>query len=192
MFVTGDSIVYSASDLAAAARCQYALLREFDAKLGRGPAVAVDDELMARAAVLGSAHEGRRLDQLRHEFGDAVAIIGRPAYTPAGLAAAADATRRAIANHAPVVYQAAMFDGRFVGFADFLIRDGHRYRVADTKLARSPTVTALLQLAARCCGWSDATASARTTSTTCCATESWWTYTRWYARAFGWAPTRSA
>lgn len=86
MFVTGDSIVYSASDLAAAARCQYALLREFDAKLGRGPAVAVDDELMARAAVLGSAHEGRRLDQLRHEFGDAVAIIGRPAYTPAGLA----------------------------------------------------------------------------------------------------------
>ncbi len=32
--------------------------------------------------------------------------------------------------------------------ADFLIRDGHRYRVADTKLARSPTVTALLQLAA--------------------------------------------
>lgn len=38
MFVTGDSIVYSASDLAAAARCQYALLREFDAKLGRGPA----------------------------------------------------------------------------------------------------------------------------------------------------------
>lgn len=148
MFVTGDSIVYSASDLAAAARCQYALLREFDAKLGRGPAVAVDDELMARAAVLGSAHEGRRLDQLRHEFGDAVAIIGRPAYTPAGLAAAADATRRAIANHAPVVYQAAMFDGRFVGFADFLIRDGHRYRVADTKLARSPTVTALLQLAA--------------------------------------------
>ncbi|EFD72924.1 conserved hypothetical protein [Mycobacterium tuberculosis GM 1503] len=41
-----------------------------------------------------------------------------------------------------------MFDGRFVGFADFLIRDGHRYRVADTKLARSPTVTALLQLAA--------------------------------------------
>lgn len=85
MFVTGDSIVYSASDLAAAARCQYALLREFDAKLGRGPAVAVDDELMARAAVLGSAHEGRRLDQLRHEFGDAVAIIGRPAYTPAGV-----------------------------------------------------------------------------------------------------------
>ncbi|MGB9307386.1 MAG: TM0106 family RecB-like putative nuclease, partial [Mycobacterium sp.] len=70
------------------------------------------------------------------------------AYTPAGLAAAAEATRRAVANRAPVVYQAAMFDGRFVGFADFLIRDGERYRVTDTKLARSAKVTALLQLAA--------------------------------------------
>ena len=39
-----------------------------------------------------------------------------------------------------------MFDGRFVGFADFLVRDGQRYRVVDTKLARSAKVTALLQL----------------------------------------------
>ncbi|OBG47466.1 nuclease [Mycobacterium alsense] len=148
MFVTGDSIVYSASDLAAAARCEYALLRDFDAKLGWGPAVAVEDELLARTAALGTEHERRRLDRLRDEFGDGVAIIGRPAYTLAGLTAAAEATRGAIADRAPVVYQAAMFDGRFVGFADFLVRDGERYRVTDTKLARSPKVTALLQLAA--------------------------------------------
>lgn len=148
MFVTGDSIVYSASDLAAAARCEYALLRDFDAKLGRGPAITVEDELLARTAALGNEHERRRLDQLRDEFGDAVAVIGRPAYTLAALAAAAEATERAIANRAPVVYQAAMFDGRFVGFADFLILDGEHYRVADTKLARSPKVTALLQLGA--------------------------------------------
>jgi uncharacterized protein len=148
VFLTGDTIVYSASDLAAAARCKYALLRDFDAKLGRGPAVPADDELLARAAALGTEHERRRLDQLRGEFGDAVAIIGRPAYTLAGLTAAAEATRRAVANRAPVVYQAAMFDGRFVGFADFLILDGEHYRVTDTKLARSPKVTALLQLAA--------------------------------------------
>lgn len=148
MFVADGSIVYSASDLAAAARCEYALLRDFDAKLGRGPAVAVEDELLARTAALGSEHERRRLDRLRDEFGDGVAIIGRPAYTPAGLTAAAEATRRAVANRAPVVYQAAMFDGRFVGFADFLVLDGERYRVTDTKLARSAKVTALLQLAA--------------------------------------------
>jgi predicted RecB family nuclease len=148
VFVNGDCIVYSASDLAAAARCEYALLRDFDAKLGRGPAVCIDDELLARTATLGTEHERRRLDRYRDEFGDAVAVIGRPAYTLAGLTAAADATRRAIANRAPVVYQAAMFDGRFVGFADFLVLDGERYRVTDTKLARSAKVTALLQLAA--------------------------------------------
>lgn len=148
MFLSDGTLVYSASDLASAARCEYALLRDFDAKLGRGPAAPVEDELLARAAVLGNRHERRRLDQLREEFGDGVAVIGRPAYTLAGLTAAAAATRQAIANHARVVYQAALFAGRFVGFADFLIRDGERYRIADTKLARSPQVTALLQLAA--------------------------------------------
>src|SRR5262249_39862617 len=122
VFVAGDRIIYSASDLAAAARCEYALLRDFDAKLGRGPAVPADDELLARTASLGNEHERRRLDQLRDEFGGDVAVIGRPAYTLAGFAAAAEATQRAIEKRAPVVYQAAMFDGRFVGFADFLIR----------------------------------------------------------------------
>jgi uncharacterized protein len=148
VFVTGDCVVYSASDLASAARCEYALLRDFDAKLGRGPAVSVEDELLARTAALGTEHERRRLDRYRDEFGDAIAVIGRPAYTLAGLTAAAEATRRAIANRAPVVYQAAMFDGRFVGFADFLTLDGEQYRVTDTKLARSAKVPALLQLAA--------------------------------------------
>ena len=47
-----------------------------------------------------------------------------------------------------MVYQAAMFDGRFVGFADFLVRRDGRYQVSDTKLARSAKVTALLQIAA--------------------------------------------
>lgn len=148
MFVTGDSIVYSASDLAAAARCEYALLRDFDAKLGWGPAAPAEDDLLERTAALGTDHERRELDRLRGDFGSGVAVIGRPAYTPAGFAAASEATRRAIAGGAPVVYQAAMFDGRFVGFADFLVRDGERYRVVDTKLARSANVTALLQLAA--------------------------------------------
>ena len=148
MFVTGDSIVYSASDLAAAARCEYALLRDFDAKLGWGPPAGAEDDLLARTAVLGNEHERRELERLRDKFGGAVAVIGRPAYTLAGLAASAEATRRAIAAGAPAVYQAAMFDGRLVGFADFLVRDDEQYRVIDTKLARSANVTALLQLAA--------------------------------------------
>jgi uncharacterized protein len=146
--MAGDNVIYSASDLAAASRCEYALLREFDARLGRGPGVAVEDELLTRTAALGDEHEQRRLRALREEFGDAVVVIGRPAYTVEALTAAATATQRAITNGAPVVYQATMFDGRFVGFADFLVRDGQHYRVTDTKLARSAKVTALLQLAA--------------------------------------------
>jgi predicted RecB family nuclease len=146
--MAGDSIIYSASDLAAAARCEYALLRDFDARLGRGPGVVVEDELLARTAALGDEHERRRLEQLREEFGDGVVVIGHPAYTVAALTAAAAATQRAIDTGATVVYQATMFDGRFVGFADFLVRDGDKYRVSDTKLARSAKVTALLQIAA--------------------------------------------
>jgi len=146
VFVADDRVIYSASDLAAAARCEYALLRSFDARLGRGPAVAVADELLARTADLGGEHEQRHLDELRSH--SHVAIIGRPAYTVAGLTAAAESTLRAVHDHAEVVYQAAMFDGRFVGFADFLVLDGQRYRLRDTKLARSVKVEALLQLAA--------------------------------------------
>jgi uncharacterized protein len=146
VFVTDGRVVYSASDLAAAARCEYALLRSFDARLGRGPAVAVEDELLARTAELGGEHEQRHLDALREQAD--VAIIGRPAYTVEGLTAAAEQTRRAVDRRAPVIYQAAMFDGRFLGFADFLVLDGEQYRLRDTKLARSVKVEALLQLAA--------------------------------------------
>ena len=152
MFVASDGaharVIYSASDLAAASRCEYALLRAFDAKLGRGPAVSVEDELLARTAKLGGEHEQRHLDELRELSQENVAIIGRPEYTVDGLTAAAEATMRAVERRAPVVYQAAMFDGRFVGFADFLVLDSEQYRLRDTKLARSVKVEALLQLAA--------------------------------------------
>ncbi|MFZ0717394.1 TM0106 family RecB-like putative nuclease, partial [Mycobacterium sp.] len=148
MFMAGDSVIYSASDLASAARCEYALLREFDAKLGRGQRVSVTDELLERTASLGDEHEQRRLDQLRDEHSD-VAVIGRPVpFTIENVTAAADQTARAIERGAAVVYQAAMFDGRFVGFADFLVRRDGKYQVSDTKLARSAKVTALLQIAA--------------------------------------------
>ncbi|MCX2930808.1 TM0106 family RecB-like putative nuclease [Mycobacterium sp. CVI_P3] len=146
MFVAEDRVIYSASDLAAAARCEFALLRAFDAQLGRGPAVSVTDELLARTAELGGQHEQRHLDELRAAAD--VTVIGRPVYTVPGLTAAATATLRAVERRAPVIYQAAMFDGRFVGFADFLLLEADRYRLRDTKLARSVKVEALLQLAA--------------------------------------------
>jgi predicted RecB family nuclease len=153
----GVDVIYSASDLAAAARCEYALLRRFDALLGWGPNTAADDDLLARTAELGDAHERRHLDQLRTETDDNITVIGRPRpYTVDGLIAAADSTKAAVQRRAPVIYQAAMFDGRFLGFADFLILTEDGYRLRDTKLARSVKVEALLQLAA----YADALAAA--------------------------------
>lgn len=146
MFVADGRVIYSASDLAAAARCEYALLRSFDAQLGRGPEVSTDDDLLARTADLGHQHEQRHLAEIREDTD--VTVIGRPAYTVSGLAAAAEHTMAAVHRRDPAIYQAAMFDGRFAGFADFLTFDGERYRLRDTKLARSVKVEALLQLAA--------------------------------------------
>lgn len=150
MFVAEGRVIYSASDLAAAARCEYALLRSFDAHLGWGPKVSTDDDLLARTADLGQDHEQRHLDEIRARTD--VTVIGRPAYTVAGLTTAADQTMEAVRRGDPAIYQAAMFDGRFAGFADFLTLepgpDGQRYRLRDTKLSRSVKVEALLQLAA--------------------------------------------
>ncbi|MGN7969399.1 TM0106 family RecB-like putative nuclease [Microbacterium sp. 22296] len=151
-------IVWSASDLKAAAECEFAWLRAIDAKLGR--IAAVDDPVDAtleRAARLGTAHEVRVLEEYRARLGDAVREI--PAARSSDAEALAEAVRltdAALADPAAeVVYQAAFATDEFVGFADFLVRepvpgaDGTRpWIVQDTKLARRARVTALMQLAA--------------------------------------------
>ena len=164
MFLLDDGvIVYSATDLTAAADCEYALLRSLDAKLGRSePLDLPADAMLARAASLGDDHEARVLAGLvdRHgpwdrASGRGVATISRPHGRPgrAQLDTAREETLEALRAGADVVFQAAFFDGRFSGWADFLVReaDGEHagsYAVYDTKLARHAKVTALLQLAA--------------------------------------------
>jgi predicted RecB family nuclease len=111
----------------------------------------------------GEAHERRWLRHLRECFGTAgVVEIGRPAPTRAGLAAAAQRTREALAAGVPVIYQGVLFDGGFQGRPDFLIathldprtgaargpaRASH-YEPYDAKLARHARPGAVLQLAA--------------------------------------------
>ncbi|RWR13676.1 TM0106 family RecB-like putative nuclease, partial [Microbacterium enclense] len=151
-------IVWSASDLKAAAECEFAWLRAIDAKIGRIDAVPdPEDATLERAAALGTAHELRVLDEYRHRLGGAVREI--PAARSSDVAALAEAVRltdAALADpSAEVVYQAAFATEEFVGFADFLVRepdagDGRPrpWVVQDTKLARRARVTALMQLAA--------------------------------------------
>jgi predicted RecB family nuclease len=59
------------------------------------------------------------------------------------------ATVAAIHANAPIIYQAALADERFAGFADFIILDETgKYQIWDTKLARSPKPSYAIQL---CC-----------------------------------------
>ena len=148
-------VVWSASDLKAAAECEFAWMRAIDAKLGRIDAVPdPDDPTLERAGRLGTAHELRVLAQYRERLGDAVVEIAETrSADDAAMTDAVAATRAALADPAVLVlYQAAFADDDFVGFADFLVREdgvpGAPWRVQDTKLARHARVTALMQLAA--------------------------------------------
>lgn len=144
-------IVWSASDLKAAAECEFAWLRAIDARLDRVPPVEEPEDLtLERAGRLGIAHEKRVLAEYIARFGtDVVEIPEVRSSDAGGLADAVARTNAALDSDADVTYQAAFSTRDFVGFADFLVRDEcHRWIVQDTKLARRARVTALMQLAA--------------------------------------------
>ncbi|SDE39078.1 TM0106 family RecB-like putative nuclease [Rhodococcus tukisamuensis] len=150
MFLLDDVLIYSASDLSQAAQCEYALLRRLDAKLGRIEPAGTDrrDAMLDRTSELGATHEQRQLDRYVERFGEGVVRIDRPRLDFEELSRANKATVAAARAGADVIYQGTFFDGRFLGFCDFLVREGDRYVVVDTKLSRHAKVTALLQLAA--------------------------------------------
>ncbi|WP_102194148.1 TM0106 family RecB-like putative nuclease [Microbacterium aurantiacum] len=145
-------VIWSASDLKAAAECEFAWCRALDAKLGRVPAVEEPENVtLARAARLGDVHEQNVLARYIDDLGETrVHRIDKVESRDAvALAAAVAETGEALRSEALVVFQAAFATPEFVGFADFLRRDDDgRWRVQDSKLARKARVTALMQLAA--------------------------------------------
>lgn len=149
VFLVGDTLHWSASDLASAALCEYATLRALDYKLGRVDSLELKrDPLQEHIARLGDRHEARILDRLKR--GSRVAVlehVERP-HTVENLSAAEQATREAFASDADVIYQPAFFDGEFFGYADFVLRTDEGWQVCDAKLARSAKPAALLQLGA--------------------------------------------
>ncbi|MBG6085278.1 TM0106 family RecB-like putative nuclease [Zhihengliuella flava] len=156
--IDNDVLIHSASDLVTASTCEYATLVTLDDLLKRRPAPDVArDEMAARAAALGDDHEHRVLAQLidqygRWEPGRAGGVLELPApgkSSPDVLDARRTETLAALTSGADVVFQGTFWDGQFVGYADFLIKnDDGRYAVWDTKLARHAKTTALLQIAA--------------------------------------------
>ncbi|WP_454049536.1 TM0106 family RecB-like putative nuclease [Cellulomonas sp. Marseille-Q8402] len=163
LILEDGALAYSATDMADAAACEFAVLRSLDARLGRvEPVLRTVDATRQRAGVLGAQHERRVLEgHLRQHgpfdpaTGQGVLVLARPRDTTReSLRAAHDATLQAVGAGADVVFQAGFFDGRFTGWADFLVREGRhtgrrpRYAVVDTKLARQERPTALLQVTA--------------------------------------------
>ena len=113
-----------------------------------------DDPVLDRIAKRGTEHELRFLEGLRSE-GVAVTTIAADEEMPYPdrLAKGRDETRSAMAAGADVIYQAVLFDGKRLGYADFLKRVAQPsdfgewgYEVWDAKLARHATAAAVLQL----------------------------------------------
>jgi predicted RecB family nuclease len=150
--------VYAATDLVGFLACshRFALERAALADLVKKP--IRNDRGVEAVAKRGEKHEQRYLADLRAE-GRTVVEIERPARDdprPYGecLRAQAAATEAAMHAGADVIYQATFFDGRWLGFADFLLRvdtpserlGSWSYEVADTKLARTAKASAILQV----------------------------------------------
>jgi len=150
-----DRLVLSPTDLTRFLGCAHASALDVEVALGRRPRPADGvDEQLAFIAARGLSHERAYLARLR-ESGRQVVEIPRDRDP----AAAEAATVAAMAAGASAIYQGTLFDGTWLGYADFLLRrdlapgeprsryGDWAYDLVDTKLARHLSAAALLQLA---------------------------------------------
>jgi len=149
--------VFSATDLVGYLACEHltALERAALAGLVERP-MRADPELDV-IRKRGFQHETRYLTDLTAS-GRAVVEIARNDDEERGerIRRQAEATIAAMASGADVIFQATFFDGRWLGYADFLQRvesperpsvwGPYHYEVADTKLARHVKAGAVLQI----------------------------------------------
>ena len=159
MQLVDGAIIVSATDLVGFLECGHLTTLE----LGRLDGLwekthqRIDPEVVLLQE-RGDAHELAYLEQLKAD-GRSVHIGTKDGLTtPDRLRAAEADTIAAMRRGVDVVYQATLFDGRWRGHADFLLKvegasdlGSWHYEVADTKLARSVKGAALLQV----CVYSD-------------------------------------
>lgn len=171
MILTTEGTWYSASDLLAWLGCHHrttldakaAIEPDLRAYLKEMRSVAVQlqpdgidgESFDSPAAARGDMHERAMLQRLR-DNGYEIVEIKRPTSQSAdAIRLRADETADALRTGADVVFQATLLDAPWFGYADFLVRvDGvpsdlgdYCYEVRDTKLARHPSASALLQMA---------------------------------------------
>lgn len=148
----GDQLVLSATDLTKHVACPHITtldLVALDLPAAEVGATEPDDALNLIFAK-GIAHEEDYLASLKAQGLRVVEIEA----DHGAKAEAEAATLQAMRDGADVVYQATLYDGAWIGYADFLLKcdrpsdlGAHSYDIADTKLARRLKVPALLQMA---------------------------------------------
>lgn len=142
------TIIYSASDLVGFLECPHRTaldIIDLDTPLERAP----HDEQIELIQDKGFAHEADYLNSLRASVGRLVELSSAGSFSEN----LAD-TRRAMDDGADIIYQAALSQGDFMGYADFLRRvevpsalGSWSYEVIDTKLAHRPKPKFMIQLA---------------------------------------------
>ena len=145
-----DSLARLSPTLAATfLECSASAAWTLEARRGlRGAAEPADDPQIALVVRKGHEHEAACLAGLKKLYGDFVEIPSGP--LKARFAATVDAIERGV----PLIYQAALTAGSWLGYADFLVRvedDCPRwawsYEPWDAKLARTARPEHVLQIA---------------------------------------------
>jgi predicted RecB family nuclease len=152
------TLVFSATDLVGYLECEHLTTLERAAVAGLVERPERDDPELRVLQDRGEEHERRYLAHLQ-EQGREVADGRYPEDAWVGLTRLerirrdADLTLQRMREGADVIYQGTLFDGRWLGYADFLMRvegesdlGDYHYEVADTKLARRVKGSALLQM----------------------------------------------
>jgi len=149
--------VFAATDLVGYLACEHLTALERAALAGLVAKPMREDRELDVIRQRGFQHEARYLEELR-TAGRRIATIERNDEEERGdrIRRQAAETIEAMASGVDVVFQATFFDGRWLGYADFLQRvesPDHpsvwgpwHYEVADTKLARHVKAGAVLQI----------------------------------------------
>ncbi|MBS2028777.1 MAG: TM0106 family RecB-like putative nuclease [Deltaproteobacteria bacterium] len=145
-------LVVSPTDLVGYLACTHKSELDRYAALGQMERPERDDPELKVLTTRGGDHEKAYKERLSAEGNDVVTITV-DGYSLAALRKAEEDTVRAMRAGAKVIYQAAFFDGRWRGHADFLLRverpsrlGAWSYEVSDTKLTRQAKADALLQM----------------------------------------------
>ncbi|THD71154.1 TM0106 family RecB-like putative nuclease [Thalassobius vesicularis] len=140
-------ILFSASDLMRFMGCRHATTLDLTHMQGGGPQPRKDSEDAELLQKQGDEHEAAHLAKQKAAGKSVVEIdCGE-------LTRDADATRKALAQGADIIFQGAFVSGNWGGWSDFLERvdrpsalGSFSYEVADTKLKRRPHPKHVLQL----------------------------------------------